>query len=133
MSYSPLPCTDSISYLLLVATKSRFGSKTDRHGAVSSAFFILKQLSTLEASGMEPAQSLKASGVHAALCSAIPRFSSANAIVEKDPTATSATKTNLYFDIFDPFFSDLRARPTSNKAAKNEEEGEAVAQTRPRG
>ena len=81
-------CTGSISYSPLVATKPRPGSKTDRHGAVSSSFFILKQLSTLEASGMEPAQSLKASGVHAALCAAIPRFSCANAIVEKDPTAS---------------------------------------------
>ena len=79
---------------------------------------------------MELAQSLKASGVHAALCSAVPRFSCANAIVEQDATATSATKTNLYFDIFDPFSSDLRARPTSNRIAQDEEEGEAVAHTR---
>jgi hypothetical protein len=77
--------------------------KTHRHGAVSSPFFILKQLSTLEASKMELAQSLKASGVHAALCSAVPRFSCANAIVEQDATATSATKTNLYFAIFQTF------------------------------
>ena len=110
-------CPGSIAYLLLLATKPRFGSKTDRHGAVSSPFFILKQLSTLEASKMELAQSLKASGVHAALCSAVPRFSCANAIVEQDATTTSATKTILYFGIFDPFSSDLCARPTRNRIA----------------
>ena len=62
---------------------------------------------------MEPAQSLKASGVHATLCAAVPWFSCASAIVEQDAIAANAAKISLYFDIFDPFFSylalDLRA------------------------
>jgi hypothetical protein len=80
------------THLLLLATNPGFGSNTDRHGAVNSHFFILKQRSTFDASKIELAQSLRASGVHAALCSAVPRFSPAKAIVELDATAIVGTR-----------------------------------------
>ena len=52
---------------------------------------------------MELAQSLKASGVQATLCAAVPRFSCANAGVEQNAIPIKATKNSLSFDIFDPF------------------------------
>ena len=73
---------------------------------------------------MEPAQSLKASGVHATLCAAVPWFSCAGAIVEQDAIAANAAKISLYFDIFDPSSlilaldlraTELKARPPLNR------------------
>ena len=52
----------------------------------------IRQRSTFDASKIELAQSLRASGVHAALCSAVPRFSPAKAIVELDATAIVGTR-----------------------------------------
>jgi hypothetical protein len=105
-------------------------SKTERHGVVSSPFFILKQLSTLVASGMELAQSLKASGVQATLCAAVPRFSCASASVEQNPIPTKATKSSLSFDISGPFSQYAAALSydlTDLPSARNE--GEASART----
>jgi hypothetical protein len=75
------------SYLLLLAIGPALCSKTNRQASLRSNLFCLR------------AQSLKASGAHPALCSGVPRFSCAKALVAQRKVAAAAMERQFDFEI----------------------------------